>query len=140
MKLLVATDGSKNSVKAVRQAAKLVQGAADDGGSITLVSVHDDTALRHAQRFVGKDAVDSYLRDLSEKDLAESRKVLDKAGVKHDMVIRTGHVATEIAALGSKYDMIVMGSKGRTAFKDLLIGSVAQRVLELSKVPVLFVK
>lgn len=139
MKLLVATDGSKNSVKAVRQAAKLVQGATE-GGTITLVSVHDDTALRHAQRFVGKDAVDSYLRDLSEKDLAESRKVLDKADVKHDMVIRTGHVATEIAALGSKYDMIVMGSKGRTAFKDLLIGSVAQRVLELSKVPVLFVK
>jgi len=139
MKLLVATDGSKNSVKAVRQAAKLVQAAAG-GGSITLVSVHDDTALRHAQRFVGKETVDNYLRDLSEKDLAESRKALDKAGVKHDMVIRTGHVATEIAALGAKYDMIVMGSKGRTAFKDLLIGSVAQRVLELSKVPMLFVK
>jgi nucleotide-binding universal stress UspA family protein len=34
----------------------------------------------------------------------------------------------------------VLGSKGRSSLKDLLIGSVAQRVSELSKVPVLLVK
>ncbi len=140
MKLLVATDGSKHSVRAVRYAAQL---AGDSGQStITLVSVHDDTALRHAQRFVGKQAVDDYLREISDKDLASSRKVLDQAGVRHDMVIRVGNIGQEIATLAGKgkYDMVIVGSKGRSALKDLLVGSVAQRVIELSPVPVLIVK
>ena len=141
MKLLVATDGSKNSLRAVKYAASLIA-QTTDGGSITLISVHDDVALRHATRFVGKQAVDDYLRDLSEKDLADARKALDKAGIKHDMIIRTGHVASEIAnaAAKGKYEMIVLGSKGRSALKDLVIGSIAQRVSELATVPVLLVK
>lgn len=141
MKLLVATDGSKNSLRAVKYAASLIA-QTTDGGSVTLISVHDDVALRHATRFVGKQAVDDYLRDLSEKDLADARKALDKANIKHDMIIRTGHVATEIAAAAAKgkYEMIVLGSKGRSALKDLVIGSIAQRVSELATVPVLLVK
>ena len=56
--------------------------------------------------------------------------------------MKIGSVAeliTETAANG-KFDLIVMGSKGRTALKDLLMGSVAQRVSALSSVPVLLVK
>ncbi len=141
MKLLVATDGSKNSLRAVKYAARLL-GQLSDGGSITLISVHDDVALRHARRFVGKQAVEEYLRELSEQDLADARRLLDKAGVTHDMIIRTGHVASEIvdAAERGKFDLLVLGSKGRSALKDLLIGSVAKRVAEISKVPVLLVK
>jgi nucleotide-binding universal stress UspA family protein len=125
----------------VKYAIQLL-GRMSEGGSITLISVHDDVALRHARRFVGKDAVADYLRELSEQDLADARKALDKAGVSHDMIIRTGHVATEIveAAERGKFDLLVMGSKGRSAMKDLLIGSVAKRVAEISKVPVLLVR
>lgn len=141
MKILVATDGSKNALRAVKYAVKL-SAELRDTAAITLVSVHDDVAFRHAERFVGKAAVTDYLRELSDKDLAESRKALDKAGVRHDMIIRTGNIGVEIAqaATDGKFDLIVMGSKGRSALKDLLMGSVAQRVMELSKTPVLMVK
>jgi nucleotide-binding universal stress UspA family protein len=141
MKILVATDGSKNALRAVKYAAKLVDDLKSES-TITLISVHDDVALRHAERFVGKKAVADYLRDLSEQDLADSRKSLDKAGVRHDMVIRTGNVGAEIAAAAAegKFDLILMGSKGRSALKDLLMGSVAQRVMEFAKTPVLMVK
>jgi len=141
MKILLATDGSKHALRAVRHAAKLVA-ELKSPSTVTLISVHDDTALRHAERFVGRKAVNDYLRDLSDQDLASSRKLLDKAGVRHDMVIRTGHIAAEIAAAASEggFDLLVLGSKGRSSLKDLLIGSVAQRVSELSKVPVLLVK
>ena len=137
MKILVATDGSKNALRAVKFAVKLDQ-LLKERGTITLISVHEDAALRHAQRFVGRKAVEDYLRDLSEADLAPARRVLDKAKVRHDMVIRTGHVAGEIAATADagKFDMIVLGCKGRSALKDLLIGSVAHRVSELAKTPV----
>jgi nucleotide-binding universal stress UspA family protein len=36
--------------------------------------------------------------------------------------------------------LIVLGSKGRSALKDLMIGSVAQRVASLAKTPVVLVK
>ncbi|MEN9315497.1 MAG: hypothetical protein RIS35_1890 [Pseudomonadota bacterium] len=140
MKFLIATDGSENSLRAVTHIVQLT-GRLAEQASVTLVSVHDDVALRHAQRFVGKEAVDDYLRQLSEADLEGPRKVLDEAGIQHDMVIRTGHVAAEIATVGNDggYDMIVLGSKGRSALKDLLVGSVPKRVIELAKVPVLLV-
>jgi nucleotide-binding universal stress UspA family protein len=141
MKLLVACDGSKDALRAVKYAAGML-GSMSGEGSITLISVHDTVALRHASRFVGKDAINEYLREISEQDLAAARKALDKAGVKHDMIIRTGHVANEIssAATRGKFDMIVVGSKGRSALRDLLIGSIAKRVSEIATVPVLLVK
>jgi nucleotide-binding universal stress UspA family protein len=141
MKLLVACDGSKPALRAVRKAISLIS-ALSKGGKVTLISVHDDTALSHVSRFVGKDAIEEYLRELSEKDLAAARRALDKASIAHDMIIRRGHVAGEIAdaAARGRYDMVLMGSKGRSALRDLLIGSVASRVVELSPVPTLLVK
>ena len=141
MKMLVACDGSKTSLRAVRQAIKLA-GALSGATRISLISVHDDIALRHASRFIGKDAIDNYLRDESETDLAAARKALDKAGIDHDMIIRRGHVAAEIAdaAARGRFDLIVMGAKGLSSLADLLGGSVATRVIELSAVPTLLVK
>jgi len=53
-----------------------------------------------------------------------------------------GQVAQSIAKAAADADceLIVLGSKGRSAIKDLLIGSVAQRVASLSDVPVTLVK
>lgn len=142
MKILVATDGSKASLNAVKYAVKLAGSLAAPSNSITLISVHDDTGLRHARAFVGREAVADYLRELSEKELKPARKVLDAAGIKHDMVVRTGHVAQEIVdcAKAGRFELIVMGAKGRSAIGDLLMGSVAQRVLATASQPVLLVK
>ena len=141
MKLLVACDGSRHALRAVKYAADLLKSMTETG-SITLISVHDSVALRHASRFVGKDAINDYLREISEQDLEAARKALDKAGIRHDMIIRSGHVANEIstAATRGKFDMIVLGSKGRSALRDLLLGSIAKRVAEIASVPVLLVK
>jgi nucleotide-binding universal stress UspA family protein len=137
MKILVPTDGSACALRAVKYAASLRPKV-----SVTLISVHDDTGLRHVKKFIPKDTVSDYLRELSDKDLKSARSALDKAGVPHDMVIKTGHVAEEIAkaAKAGKFDLIVMGAKGRSAVSDLLIGSVAQRVLTLTKLPLTFIK
>jgi len=142
MKILVATDGSKNALRAVKYAADLLAKSTDKTKSITLISVHDDAGLRHAKAFVGKDAVADYLRELSEKELKPAMKALDAQGVKHDMVMLVGNASQEIVAQGQKgkYDMIVLGSKGRSAIADMLLGSVAQRVLTQAKQPVVLVK
>lgn len=143
MKILVATDASKPALNAVRYAARLLQSLSPASkASITLISVHDDAGLRHAKALVGKGAVADYLRELSEKELKPARKLLDKAGIRHDMEIRTGHVAQEIVqcAKAGKFDLIALGAKGRGAVADLLLGSVAQRVLATASTPVVLVK
>jgi nucleotide-binding universal stress UspA family protein len=142
MKILVATDGSKPAIHAVKYVVKLLRSLSSTSNSITLISVHDDVGLRHAKAFVGKDAVADYLRELSEKELKPARKLLDSAGIKHDMEVRTGHVAQEIVrcAKAGKFDLIALGAKGRGAIADLLLGSVAQRVLTMADMPVVLVK
>ncbi len=142
MKILVATDGSKHARRAVKYAAKLVRLIRSSSKGITLISVHDDAGLRQAKALVGSDEVADYLRELSEKELKPARRFLDAAGIKHDMVIRIGRAAPEIVGCANtgKFDVIVLGSKGRGAITDILIGSVAQRVLAIARQPVLLVK
>ncbi|HAB47114.1 MAG TPA: universal stress protein, partial [Lautropia sp.] len=94
MKILAPVDGSKASLKAIKHACNMLASAPQF--SVTLMSVHDDIALKHARSIVGSKAVDGYLQELSDKDLASARKLLDKAGVKHEVLIRTGHIAQEI--------------------------------------------
>jgi nucleotide-binding universal stress UspA family protein len=140
MKILVAVDGSKSSLNAVKYAVKLASNFRTQD-RITLINVHDDQGLRHAQQFVGKEGIVDYLRELSEKELKSALAVLVKAGVKHDSIIHTGHVAQVISDVADKkFDMVVMGTKGRSGLIDMLVGSVAQRVLSTCKKPVLLVK
>ena len=140
MKMLVPVDGSKASLNAVKYAAKL-SGNMRSADSVTLITVHDDQGLRHAKQFVGKAEIADYLREVSEKELKSSLAVLKKAGVKYTTIIQTGHVAAAIASTANKsYDMVIMGTKGRSALADLLIGSVAQRVIASCKKPVVLVK
>lgn len=142
MKILVATDGSKPATHAVKYAGKLLRSLSSASNAITLISVHDDIGLRNAKALVGKEAVADYLRELTDKELKSARKLLDSADIKHDMKVRTGHVAQEIVrcAKAGKFDLIALGAKGRSAIADLLIGSVAQRVLSTADMPVVLVK
>ena len=141
MKILVAVDGSKSSLHAVQYACKLAVGLRTKD-RITLLSVHDDHGLRHAKQFVGKAEIQDYLRAESEQDLKAAHKHLTKAGVAFDTIIKQGHVAQEIIQLANsgKFDLVVVGSKGRSGLADLLLGSVAQRVIAAAKPPVVVVK
>ncbi len=142
MKILVASDGSKPSLHAVKYAIKLLQSLSSSSNSITLVGVHDDVGLRNAKAFFGRAEVADYLHKLSQTELKSSRKVLDSSGVDYKMELRTGHIAEQIIDVAKKgrFDLIVLGAKGRNAIADLLLGSVAQRVLAVADMPVVLVK
>lgn len=141
MKLLVAIDGSKNSLRALKYATKLA-GKLAEPAELVLVNAHDDIALRGASQFVGKDAVKGYLDDIAREELKDAIAAADKAKVPYTVRMARGPVAQAIVKVGAdeSVDTIVLGSKGRTALKDLLIGSVAQRVIAIAEVPVVLVK
>ncbi|UCE32716.1 MAG: universal stress protein [Burkholderiales bacterium] len=141
MKLLVPVDGSENALRALRYAIDLLQ-KLRAGGTITLLNVHDDTALRHASRYVGRQAVDDYLADLSKADTADAVELLGAAGLPVDAQHRVGPVAEEIVRFASEfgYDLIVLGAKGRSSLRDLLVGSVAHKVSNIASTAVLIVR
>ena len=141
MKLLVATDGSANALRAASYAADLA-GRLAETSSITLITVQDDAALQRARRFVGSKTVDEYLVELAQAELAPAAELLTKAGLAPQTMVRIGQPASEIAAAGEAqgFDMIVLGSKGRSSLKDLVVGSVARRLTELAKLPILLVR
>jgi nucleotide-binding universal stress UspA family protein len=141
MKILLPVDGSKSSLNAAKYVAKLSKDLRSKC-TVTLISIHDDVGLAHVKQFVANSVIDDYLREVSEKDLKGAQKTLDAAGVKHSMVIKRGHIASEIIALANKekFDLIVMGSKGRSGIVDAIMGSVAQKVSNNAKQPVLLIK
>jgi nucleotide-binding universal stress UspA family protein len=141
MKLLVAIDGSSNSMRALQFAIELARKLSAPA-ELVLVNAHDDIALRGASQFVGKDAVDGYLDDLARSELKDALERASQSKVPFTTRMLRGPIAPAIAeeAKTAGCDMIVLGSKGRTALKDLLIGSVAQRVASISDVPVTLVK
>ena len=141
MKILLPVDGSKSALNAAKYVSKLAKDLRSKC-TVTLISIHDDIGLGHVKQFVATSVIDDYLREVSEKELKSAQKALDAAGVKHSMVIKRGNIAHEIISLANKekFDLIVMGSKGRTGIIDALMGSVAQKISNAAKQPVLLIK
>ena len=65
-----------------------------------------------------------------------------KAGITATFVHKVGHPADEIAALAKAggFDLLIMGSHGHGVLKNLVLGSVATKVLAQCSVPVLLVR
>jgi nucleotide-binding universal stress UspA family protein len=141
MKILLPVDGSKSALNAAKYVGKLAKNLRSQC-TVTLISVHDDIGLGHVKQFVATSVINDYLCEVSQKELKPAQKVLDAAGIKHNMVIKRGNVAGEIIAIANKekFDLIVMGSKGRTGIVDALMGSIAQKVSNAAKQPVLLIK
>jgi nucleotide-binding universal stress UspA family protein len=93
-------------------------------------------------------AVDAYSADLREAREAH-RRIVDEAGARLrsagrtvEVEVREGGAASEILAVAGEQDadLIVMGSRGNTGLKRLLLGSVARNLLHTSKASVLVVR
>lgn len=142
MKLLVACDGSQPAMRAVGFALDLIRRIPGEPGSVVLVNVHDDTALRHARSVVGKSVVDDYLRQQSEAELSAARAAIDAAGVPLVVDVRVGRISEQVVQSAKDHgcELLVLGAKGRGAVVDALLGSVAQRVLFSASAPVVLVK
>ncbi len=74
--------------------------------------------------------------------LAPHKDLLDKAGIANTTRISQGNPGTQILELarGEKFDMIAMGSRGRSSVTEILLGSVSQKVLQYYHGPVLIAR
>ena len=141
MKVLIAADGSNHSLAALN--AVLSRRAwFREVPAVELVHVHAPIPYPRAAAWAGKEAVDRYYDEESELALKPAEAILTRQGVPFRPVKLVGDAAREIIghAAASDCDLIVMGTHGHTAMGNLVMGSVATKVLAASKVPVLLLK
>jgi nucleotide-binding universal stress UspA family protein len=139
MKIVIGVDGSAQSLAALEALCSRLAWFPPDV-EVTLLYVHPHLPYQRAVSWAGKDAVHAYYDEESESALAEPRKLLAARNVTHTIEKRVGDAAEEIIDVATKggYDLIAMGTHGRTALANLVLGSVATKVLAGTKLPVLF--
>jgi nucleotide-binding universal stress UspA family protein len=96
----------------------------------------------HVARYLDQKTEEQYYTDLAEAVFAPIVAFGARHGWKMIKLSAVGKPAEEIvkAAEQRRCDMIMMGSHGHSPIGNLVLGSVAQRVLAASKVPVLIVR
>ena len=138
MKILVAVDGSKASLRAVQ----LLIDHCDwyrEAPQVELVTVH--LPVPKVARF-NKNQLERYYAEEGEAMLAPAKKKLDAAGVRYAPHVLVGPVAEAIVkhAKDKRCDLIYIGTRGMSAVGAAFIGSTATKVLHISETPVLLVK
>jgi len=141
-RVLLAVDGSDNSIKAAHQLLALRDDLRQrETLSVQLLNVQRPLS-GDVSRFVSGQTLEDYHKERSEQALAPIRAVLDAAGLTYQDHSRVGEPGASIADAARELgcDMIVMGSRGLGSNTGALLGSVAQSVLEYATVPVLLVR
>lgn len=141
MKTLVLVDGSPCSETALEYVITH-QELFQSSGELHVLHVIPSVPYGTARDFVGAEAINSYYDSESSVALASARKVLTDKGVAHQSGYRVGDIGEQVNAYASKHEieMIVMGSHGRGVLRNLVLGSIATRVLATSHIPVLIVR
>ena len=140
MRILFAADGSKFTKKAL---AFLVthENLAGESDEVVVLNVQPPFSGR-VKTMVGAATVAAYHKDEAEKVLNPIEKLLKRHKLKFRVGSVIGVPSTEIvrAAQREKVHMIVMGTHGHGLLGRAVMGSVAQRVVTDSDVPVLLIK
>ena len=139
MKILLAVDGSPYTKKMLAYLAAHELYSPNNEYTALTVQLMLPTQARTA---LGKELVTKYYEDEGLRILAPVHKFLERHGVKAKGIWKTGNAGELIAKLADaeKFDLVVMGSHGHGALVNLMVGSVATKVLASCKVPVLIVR
>ena len=141
MKILVPVDGSSYTKRMLAYLA-----AHDEwlGGAHTYTVLHTVAAVPpRAASVIDKATLKAYYDDEAEKVLKPIRAFFARhKDLQVSFVGKSGHAADTIVEQAAKggFDLIVMGSHGHGALGNLVLGSVATKVLAHAKAPVLLVR
>ena len=163
-RILYATDLSENARYAMAYAVSLANTYC---AQITILHVIDETPDFVDQHVVGYIGADQW-EDIKKRNMDEAREVLigkkrdnamihevldrfcqnlrpgtnDHEAAMDETVIKSGNPVTQILKTAEEKhcDIIVMGTHGRGALVDTMMGSTTSRVLRRSQIPVLSVR
>ena len=140
MKILIAVDGSRYTKRMLAYVA-----AHDEW-----LGPHHEYTVVHAvqplpQRVtaeIDRATIKAYHDETAERVFKPIRAFFDRQGLKAEFVAKVGLPAEVIAATAGKggYDLLIMGSHGHGALANLVLGSVATKVLASCSTPTLLIR
>ncbi len=149
MKILVCTDGSPQSMKAIEEAVKIAGGCNAD--EVSVIHVYEKNlrlpAVGEGYHATAKDLerfkkVEEQNREESKNMVSKAVEIFEKNGIKADTIFKEGHPAETITQVAREkgFDMLVVGSRGLGGLKKLFLGSVSNAILQEVDTNVLVVK
>jgi len=150
-KILVPLDGSEHSLKALEQALSI---AKKFSGKITLLHVYSVEPILMPEPSTGGSlsipivtgaevsALIEAAKKLGNKILVDGENRIAGSGVEVEKLLVEGHPVEEIVALAKEgnFDLIVLGARGVSHMREMLLGSVTDGVIHHVRCPVLVVK
>jgi len=134
--ILLPFDGSEGAAEVLHHASEIAHRV---DATIQVLYVADTT--RDSVTVVEGETVDALLQQ-GQDVVGEAAKTLDTLGVSYDTDVVQGNPAPTIAEYAERFDqdLIVMPTHGREGVARYLVGSVSEKVVRLSTVPVLSVR
>ena len=149
MKMLVAVDGSKQSEKAMEEAAKIAGGCSAD--QVSLIHVYEKSfnmpMWGEGYNYTREDI--ERIKDMEQRTRKEREALVARAvdffrgkNIEAKGMMEEGHPAETIARVVQEegYDLLVVGSRGLGGLKKLMLGSVSNALLQEVPGNVLVVK
>jgi nucleotide-binding universal stress UspA family protein len=136
-KILHANDGSEPAFNALSLALQI---AKHDQAELHMVSVVERGPMPKLAEEAAQGTVAASVR--FDQVLRRARDIAEHSQVDFHAHVLTGHPARDIVklAIDLNVDLIVVGSSGRSALYDRMIGSRAQKILHHATCPVLIVR
>ena len=150
-KILISVDGSEQSMDAADYAIAMAKKEDNNAQLIALHVLFSQTGYAYSTNMFGL-VTPSSINELLEDAKYEAQQWFDKIKEKlyenDDIQLKTEVVVSPISVVGAivdyaeheNVDLIVIGSRGRSGFKKLLLGSTASGVVTYATCPVLVVK
>jgi nucleotide-binding universal stress UspA family protein len=141
LKVLVPVDGSDNALRALRHVIA-TRSRYSDSLDLHVLNVQRPIASGAVRMFISQDTLNDYYREEGEKALESARELTAQSGMACRFHIAVGEEGASIAHYADEHscDLIVMGTRGMGGLGNLVLGSVATRVIHLAHVPVTLVK
>jgi nucleotide-binding universal stress UspA family protein len=140
MKILVAVDGSAYTKRMLAYLAAHDEWLGDRHQYTVLHAV--PAVPPRAAAVLDKDMLKSYYNDEADKVLKTVRTFFTKQRIQAEFAHKVGPAADVIASAAGKgkFDLLIMGSHGHGTLGNLVMGSVATKVMAHCDVPVLLVR
>jgi nucleotide-binding universal stress UspA family protein len=136
-RVLIATDGSDYTKEAVSQGLHLAKVL---GAEVTALYVVDQTSFVSFPMDSSIVSVYSLLENEGKRAVEDVVREGEAMGVKVTPLIIEGSPTRKIVETSADFDLVVLGTLGRSALSKLFMGSVAERVTRYAPCPVLVVR
>jgi nucleotide-binding universal stress UspA family protein len=133
-RILISVDGSESNRLAVESGLNVAKAF---GSEVTAIFVFDIGSYGNIGAGAGIAVDEEYAENVSKAALQYVREQAALKGIELREKMVIGHPAEAIVEESSRHDLVVCGTLGRTGMSRALVGSVAERVVRHSLVPVL---